>query len=169
MKSFVTSIRPSNPIALVAALFSALVGSQALSAQTPAASPEASPVAMLLPDGPIGEQIQWLLDVANGEADQIEIPLIKAQFSPEFFAGATMEETIAALTALQSAGIDYEIDPNAITTTMDLPATNGRFVLIGSDGSRTEVSVQIDRDSGLITGLLIQPATDATPSASPAA
>jgi hypothetical protein len=167
MKAFVTNVRLTIPLAVVVASFSTLIGSQALSAQTPAASPEASPVAVLLPDGPLGEQIQWLLDFANGEADQI--PLIEEHFSPEFFAEAPSEETIAALTALQTAGIDYEIDPDSIITTMDLPASNGRFILIGSDGSLTEVSVQIDRDSGAIRGLLIQPATDATPSASPAA
>jgi hypothetical protein len=138
-------------------------------AQTPEASPAASPVAAMdVPPGPLGEQALWILEVANAGPGQITDSEIEAHFHETFFEETTMPEVVQVLSDLQSAGITYEIEPNTFISTMDLPPSNGRFTLLGSDGSRTEVSLQIERDSGLIVGLLIQPATDgATPEASP--
>ncbi|MDQ3655094.1 MAG: Cpe/LpqF family protein [Chloroflexota bacterium] len=170
MKAMTTSIRLSIPVAIVAALTATLLGPQLLTAQTPEAPPEASPVAGApLPDGPLGDQIQWLLDTANAGAGSITTEQIDEHFDGAFIEEVTIEEILSVLSGLQLAGVTYEIEPNSVITTMDLPATNGRFILVGSDGSRTEVSVQIERDAGLIVGLLIQPASEATPEASPAA
>lgn len=158
------------PFAVAAALTAGLFGANTLAAQTPAASPVASPGASApLPDGPLGEQIQWLLDTANAGAGAVADKDIELHFAPAFFEEVPIDDVTAALSDLQSAGVTYEIEPTSVITTRDLPATNGRFVLVAGDGSRTEVSVQIERDAGLIAGLLIQPASDATPAASPAA
>jgi hypothetical protein len=153
-------------IALAAA---AAISPSKLVAQTPEASPAASPVAgMDVPQGPLGEQALWILEVANAGPGSIKAGEIEAHFHESFFEETTMPEVYGWLSDLQSAGITYEIEPNSFISTMDLPASNGRFILVGSDGSRTLVSLQIERDSGLIVGLLIQPATDgATPDASP--
>jgi hypothetical protein len=152
-------------VAAIVSLFAMVPGWNAVSAQTPEASPMA---AVQLPDGPLGEQIQWILDTANAGAGTITEEQINEHFSLDFLAETPLSEVLGALTDLQSAGITYELDPMIITT-MDLPASNGNFILIGSDESETRVSVQIDRDSGMITGLTVQPASDATPVASPAA
>ena len=166
MKAFVTGLRLSIPLAVIVAL----LGAYSVSAQTPEASPEASPVAgSILPEGPLGEQLQWIVDTANAGAGKITIEQINEHFDPVFFEETPMCDVFKILAALQSAGITYEIDPIGAITTMDLPASNGRITLNGSDGSQISVSVQIDRDSGLIVGLTIEPVTDATPVASPAA
>jgi hypothetical protein len=139
-------------------------------AQTPEASPSASPAAgVIVPEGPLGEQALWILEVANAGAGKITTAAIYEHFGESFFENTTMREVFSALSDLQSAGITYEIEPNSFISTRDLPASNGRFILIGRDGSRTEVSLQIERETGLIASLLIQPAADgATPVASPA-
>jgi hypothetical protein len=168
MKS--SGIRRTILPGLIAVVFATLVGAQSLVAQTPAASPEASPVAGApVPDGPIGVQMQWLLDTANAGAGKITIAQINEHFSEGFFVETTMTDVFATLADLQSAGVVYEIDPDSIITTRDLPASNGRFVLVGDDGSLTEVSVQIEGDTGLIEGFTIGSGSDATPVASPAA
>lgn len=151
---------------VAAGLATSLLGVKPALAQTPSASP-APPAA--LPDGPLGEQMQWLLDTANAEAGAITSEEVERHFDTAFFEQVPIDEVVAVLSGLQSAGITYDVEPNSVITTRDLPATNGRFVLAGSDGSRFEVGIQIEREAGLISGLLIDPAADATPSASPAA
>jgi hypothetical protein len=132
-------------------------------AQVPEASPSASPVpGVIFPEGPLGDQARWILEVANAGPGRITIAEINAHVSPAFFEETSMPEVFRMLSGLQSAGITYEIDPISFITTMDLPATNGRFILVGSDGSRTEVSLQVERDTGLISALRIEPA-DTTP------
>ena len=170
MTSPISRRRLLVPIAVAAALATGLFGAYAGTAQTPSVSPAATPAASTpLPNGPLGEQIQWLLDTANAGAGAITDEDIEAHFAPAFLEQVSIDDVVAVLSDLQSAGVTYEIEPNSLVTTRDLPATNGRFVLVGSDGSRTEVSVQIERDAGLIAGLLFAPASDATPIASPAA
>jgi hypothetical protein len=123
---------------------------------------------MDVPQGPLGEQALWILEVANAGPGSIKAGDIEAHFHESFFEETTMPEVFGWLSDLQSAGITYEIEPDSFISTMDLPPSNGRFILLGSDGSRTVVSLQIERDSGLIVGLLIQPESDgATPEASP--
>ncbi len=141
-----------------------VVAPRQIFAQTPAASPEAS----AFPDGPLGEQAEWILEVANAGPGSIKAGEIESHFHISYFEETPMSEIYATLSDLQSAGITYEIDFDTFITTMDLPATNGRFIMNGSDGSQTEVSIQIDRETGLIVGLYIGPVGGAaTPEASP--
>lgn len=153
------------PFVLATTLTAGLFGAPTVTAQTLAASPAAAS----LPDGPLGDQIQWLLETANAGASAITVEDVEAHFDPAFFDVVPIDDVVAVLADLQSAGVTYEIEPNSVITTRDLPATNGRFILVGSDGSRTAVSVQIEREAGLIAGLLLELASDATPAASPAA
>jgi hypothetical protein len=142
----------------------AVAAPRSIFAQTPAASPEAA----AFPDGPLGEQAQWILEVANAGPGAIKAGEIESHFHISFFEETSMTEIFKTLADLQSAGITYEIDFNTFITTMDLPATNGRFIMNGSDGSQTEVSIQIDRETGQIVGLSIGPVGgSATPEASP--
>ena len=143
----------------------AVIAPRQLLAQTPSASPEAT---LLFPEGPLGEQAQWILAVANDGPGSIKVGEIEAHFHISYFEETSMPEVYQLLSDLQSAGITYEIDFSTFITTMDMPASNGRFIMIGSDGSETEVSIQIDHESGLIVGLYIGPVGGAaTPEASP--
>jgi hypothetical protein len=155
--------RSITSLAFVAAI-AVLAGAQGLMAQTPEASPEVP----ILPDGPLGEQIQWVIDLLNGDPADITVEEIDAHLTPEFLAEVPADEIVDGLSQVAGSG-PFIIEDNMIITTMDLPATNGWLVLVGDDAVRIEVSIQIDRDSGLITGLLVEPASGATPGASPVA
>ncbi len=149
------------------ATFAALAGSRAL-AQTPEASPVAGGV--ILPDGPLGVHAQWLLEVANAGPGKITTAAINEHFSVGFFEETTMSEVFKTLSDLQSRGVTWEIDPESFITTMDLPASNGSFTLVGDDGSMLRVGITIDRESELINSLSIEPGDgSATPVASPEA
>lgn len=149
------------------ATLAALAGSRAV-AQTPQASPAAGDV--IFPDGPLGVHAQWLLEVANAGPGKITTAAINEHFSVGFFEETTMSEVFKTLSDLQSLGITWEIDPNTFITTMDLPASNGSFTLVGDDGSVLRVSITIDRESELLNSLNIEPGDgSATPVASPEA
>jgi len=169
MKTYSTRNRLSGVIALAAASFGVAAGGRLVAAQTPEASPAASPVAgVVLPDGPLGDHIQWILDTANAGPGRVKVAELNDHFDVAFFETTSMPELFKTFADLQSAGITYELDPMIITT-RDMPASNGTFVLIGSDGSRTQVSLQIDVDTTLINSFTIAPEGEgATPEASPA-
>ncbi len=168
MKALSTSIRRLVPVAVGAALIITMVGGQTTAAQTPAASPEASPVGIVnLPQGPLGEQVHWLIGLLNGDPAGITVEEVEAHLAPAFVDAMPAEEVVEELSEAAGAR-PLTIEDDLIITTMDLPATNGRFVLIGDDAARIEVSIQIDRDTGLIAGLLVEPASEATPEATPA-
>lgn len=138
-----------------------------LLAQTPSASPEAT---FLFPEGPLGEQAQWVLSVVNAGPSNLKVNDIEAHFHISYFEETSMPEIYRQLSEIQSAGVTYEIDFDTFITTMDLPPSNGRFILNGDDGSQLEVSIQIERESGLINGFYIGPvggAPEASPEASP--
>jgi hypothetical protein len=150
------------------ATLAALAGSRAV-AQTP----EASPVAggeVILPDGPLGVHAQWLLEVANAGPGKIKVAAINEHFSVGFFEETTMPEIFRILSDLQALGVTWEIDPESFITTMDLPASNGSFTLVGDEGSMLRVGITIDRESELIDSLSIEPGDgSAVPVASPQA
>ncbi len=121
-----------------------------------------------LPQGPLGEQIQWVVDLLNGDPADITVEEIEAHLTPAFLDAVPADEIVDGLSEVAGPR-PFTIEDDLIITTMDLPATNGRFVLVGDDAARIEVSIQIDRDTGLIAGLLVEPASEATPEATPEA
>lgn len=149
-----------------AALASILGASRALGQEaSPAASPEPG---MQLPEGPLGMHAQWLLDSVNAGPGTITTEQIHEHFTLAFLEKTPISKVFKSIAALQIDGVTYTIEENSFITTMDMPATNGRFVLVGSDGSRNQVSMVIDRDSKLINEFSIAPAGEnATPEASP--
>lgn len=154
-------------LGLAAAAVAGLAGSRAV-AQV--ATPSASPVAgVIYPDGPLGEHAAWFVEALNAGPGTITTQQINTHFSEVFFETTTMPEIFKQIADLQSAGITYEIDPETFITTMDMPATNGSFVLIGDDGSQLEVAMTIDRESELLASLEVGPvgSLGATPEASP--
>src|SRR5690606_32157065 len=102
-----------------------------------------SPVAgdVIFPDGPLGEHAQWLLGVANAGPGNITTAAINEHFSVGFFEETTMSEVFKTLSDLQSLGVTWEIDPDTFITTMDLPASNGSFTMVGDDGSMLRVGI----------------------------
>lgn len=152
-------------IALGVVVLIALLLPAATAAQTPAASPEPGTA---LPDGPLGEQIGWMILLLNGPG-AITAEEIEAHMTPDFLAEVPAAEVEAIVAEVAGFG-PFTIENDMILTTMDLPATNGRLVLVGIGGERIELAITIDRDSGLISGLLLQPAApEASPAASPIA
>lgn len=154
-----------------AAVVVAAGGSLRTFAQTPEASPAAD---VIFPDGPLGEHAMWLLEVANAGPGRLKMAEIDAHFDITFFETTPASVIFKTLTDLQSAGLTYEIDPGTFITTRDMPATNGRFVLVGSDDSRTEMALTINRETELIATFVVGPegtlsdTAVASPEASPA-
>ena len=133
---------------------------------TPAASPEAS---IPWPAGPLGVHAQWFVDILNAGPGTITTQQIFEHFSDVFFETTTMPDIFKQIADLQSAGIIWALDPATIISTMDMPTTVTRFVLIGDDGSEMEVAMTLDRESELLATLAYGPvgSLGGTPEASP--
>jgi len=117
------------------------------------ATPGASPVAaVILPSGPLGMQIQWLLDSVNGDPSLITPAMIEAHFTPEYLARVSAADILSALTKAHSEAVPVTIEDGSIITTMDFPPTVSGFVLVAADGSTLQSGIVVDRDSGLING-----------------
>ena len=141
------------------------------SAATPEAAAVASPVASIpdVPEGPLGEQIQWLVDLLNGDAADITGAAIEPHLAQIVLDEVPADDLATALFTVASQGAPCTGDPGSIATTRDLPPTTAQFVLSGRDGLRLLTTLSVDRETGLIAGLFFQPApvTDA-PAATPA-
>jgi hypothetical protein len=120
----------------------------------------ASPVAAIpdLPQGPLGEQIEWLVNLLNGDSNGITGDAIEPHLAPIVLAEVPASDLAVIIgdIALQVAPV--EVEPQSIVTTRDLPPTSSQFVLIGADSVRLLTTLSVDGESGLITGLYFQPA-----------
>ena len=136
-------------------------------AQAPDASPPASPDTTILPEGPLGQQIQWLLDSLNTPADSSSADPIEKHVSSDFLATMPADKLAEDFLKLNADLGPFTIKDHSLITTMDLPATHASFVLVGKDGTEVRTSLTIDRESGLISGLTFETESGATPMASP--
>ena len=135
------------------------------SAQTPetspdTASPEASPIAF--PDGPLGEQLQWLEESLNAEAG-VTVEEVTPHYVLEFLETTPVETIAEQITALGAEGGPYAIDTETMIMTMDFPPTNASFTINGESGGVIHGGMSIDRDTGLIRGFVLEWAPPATP------
>ena len=140
-------------------------------AATPEVAAVASPVASIpdLPDGPLGEQIQWLVDLLNGDAANITADAVEPHVAKVVLNEVPAADLAAILVDVASQAAPLMVEPNTLVTTRDMPPTGAQFVLAGRDGVRLPTSLSVDRESGLITGLYFQPAPDpAAPGSTPA-
>ncbi len=140
-----------------------------LPATASAQAPEADPA--ILPQGPLGEQIAWLVETLNTDPATYTPDELAAHFAPVFLASVPAGQLPLLFTQLQQQLGPSRIEPGPMMTTRDMPPTNARFVLIGDTGLRVLVTLNVDRDSGLIDGFFVAPAPaplSATPAASPA-
>lgn len=140
-------------------------------AQGTSATPSASPSAIDgLPAGPLGTQIQWLVDYLNMPAEDAAAVDLTATFTPDVLAQVSPAELQGILAQISASVGPVHVKPGSILTTRDMPATTARFVLVGKDGIEVPVSLSIDRDSGLVNGIFfgapVMP--DASPEAIPA-
>jgi beta-lactamase class A len=116
---------------------------------TVSAAPTAGAVS--LPSSPAGAQARWFL----GEVAQLPIPTaaVAAHFDKTFLAQVTPSELNAVLAQVTSLQLDTVTSPAPSTLVMGVTA-NG--------STRLNVTIAVD-SSGLISGLLLQPAATATP------
>ncbi|MGC4107357.1 MAG: Cpe/LpqF family protein [Thermomicrobiales bacterium] len=137
-------------------------------AQTTSATPSASPSAVDgLPEGPLGTQIQWLVDYLNMPAEDAAKVDLTTTFSPEIFTQITAGELQTILAQVATELSPVRVKPGSILTTRDMPATTARFVLVGKNGIEVPVSLSVDRESGLVNGIFFE--NPVMPTASPAA
>jgi len=121
-------------------------------------TPTASPVAEIpFPPGPLGEHALWFVETLNAGPGTLTDEALDAHVSPAYFEEHSREDMLAALSELQASGLTWEVDPTSVISTMDLPTTVTRFELIGSDGSRLEVGMTLDRETELLATLVFGP------------
>ncbi|MEJ7840056.1 MAG: Cpe/LpqF family protein [Thermomicrobiales bacterium] len=123
------------------------------------ATPKASPIA--LPQGPLGEQLQWMEDSLNAEGG-VTPEEVASHLAPTY-TDLTAEEIADVITSLGAEGGPYEIDTSTLIMTMDFPPTLASFKVYGESGGILSGGMTIDRDSGLIGGFELISGTAATP------
>jgi hypothetical protein len=136
-------------------------------------TPEASPVALdELPAGPLGDRIQWLLDLINGDPAAITGDAIAPEFTEEMLALASADEIAAVMTEVATKAGPLTIQAGQIATSLDDPPSTAVFRTDGRDGVVVQITIAVDTTSGLITGLVFTPlgfTLDAPMAATPAA
>ena len=131
-----------------------------LPAQTLAqsATPAASPVAADdLPPGPLGDRIQWLLDLINGDPAAITGDAIAAEFTEEVLAIASADEIAAVITEVATKAGPLTIQAGQIATSVEDPPSTAVFRTDGRDGVVVQITLAVDTTSGLISGLVFTP------------
>ena len=141
-------------------VFAALAAAVALAVSACAtSSPEASapPTAVALPDTPVGEKAQWVLDAVNSDAETTEAEVganVGAEMLEQVPAGQLV--TVFAQMGDAKPWIAAEVSEES----------NGLVVLLHSDAAELQMSISVDEQQ-LINGLLFQePPADRTPAAS---
>lgn len=130
-------------------LLSLVVGSGAI-ATSMATAQDATPAAANLPEGPLGEQIQWLVDYINMPAADAAAVDLTTKFTPGVLADVPADQLAVIIGNLRDQLAPVTIDTASLVTTEDLPPTNANFVLVGRDGTRQPVSLTVAPDTGLI-------------------
>ena len=148
----------------------------AATAQSTSATPSTSSTIDGLPEGPLGTQIQWLVDYLNMTTEQSAMVDLTDVFTTEVLAQVSVSQMAAILAHFRDELGPFHMKPGSILTTRDMPATTARFVLVGKHDVELPTSLSVDRKSGKINGLFFEnpltpePSTPVEPSvASPAA
>ncbi|MEJ7838496.1 MAG: Cpe/LpqF family protein [Thermomicrobiales bacterium] len=147
-------------ICLVLALTTGMAGT--VLAQAPASSPE---IAVEVPEGPLGEQIAWVVDAANGDVSLTNPVEIISHFDAAYLQFMGIDGLIDFAYGLVRTWAPVTLE--SIDVSDD--GTTGTAVLTARDGTLLDLTVQIDPESGLIADVLVEPALSASPAASPIA
>lgn len=134
-------------------------------------TPDATPALPDLPQGPLGEQIAWLLAAVNTEPDALDADEVGEHFTPDFLAQVPAPLLVTILGDVRDELGASLIEPGSLVTTRERALIGARFILVGETGFRLRVSIVVDRESELITGLFFElaPTLAASPVASPVA
>jgi|GEM_PF-1137940 len=166
MRRFPGFIRVLHAIVIGSLLLLPVAISPPVSAQTPGASPESG--SGLLPEGPLGDQIGWVIAAANGDVNVTDPGVIQEHFSPEFLQEIGLPGLVAFAYGLVRTYSPVTID----SVTVDESGTSAVTMLTAADGTPLQFSLAIDPETGLIAALEIVPVTTAVgaiPAASPIA
>lgn len=149
----------------------ALAGSLLMGTTTArTAAQNASPAATVpipdLPPGPLGEQIQWFVDLMNGDPAAITGEAIAPHFSENALLVMTADDIAATLVQFAEEMETVSVEPGSIVTTRDQPPTTARFVIVGKNpANRLQVNIGVSSATGNIEGLTFSTAPAATPPA----
>jgi len=141
-------------------VFAALAAAVALAVSACAtSSPEASapPTAVALPDTPVGEKAQWVLDAVNSDSETSAAD-VEANVGAEMLEQVPADQLVAVFTQMADAKpwIAAEVSEES----------SGLVVLLHSSSAELQMQISVD-DQQLINGLLFQqPPADRTPAAS---
>ena len=130
-----------------------------LPAQDAAASPAASPVAAAidLPEGALGDRIQWLIELINGDPAAITAEAIAPEFSAEMLEAVAAEEIAATILDVADKAGPLAIQEGQIATLPETPPQTAVFRADGRDGVVVQITISVDTDSGQVTGLIFKP------------
>ncbi len=106
-----------------------------------------------LPEGPLGERIQWLVDYLNLPEDEAAAVDLTTVFTPAVLADVPADQLQAILSEYRAAYAPVSVDSSAIATSMDAPPTVANFTLIAANGTQIPTSLSVDPASGMISSL----------------
>jgi hypothetical protein len=138
---------------IAAVLFLSLFVVSGAIAPSLATAQDATPAAAGLPEGPLGEQMQWLVDYINMPAADAASVDLTTIFTPGVLADVPADQLAAIIGRLRDQLAPVTIDTASIVTTRDLPPSNANFILVGSDGTQQPVSLTVAPDTGLISSI----------------
>ncbi len=118
-----------------------------------ATAQDSTSVAEGLPEGPLGEQMQWLVDYINMPAADAASVDLTTKFTPGVLADVPADQLAAIIGRLRDQLAPVTIDTASIVATENLPPTGATFNLIGRDGTQQPVSLTVDPESGLISSI----------------
>lgn len=160
-------LRAVFALVVAALLISNAIAVPGISAQN--ASPVASPSATPFPGGPLGDHAAWTWSLLNDSGQTVTDAEIEQHLGPEILEQVPAAQIIAGIEQLRQAFAPFTIEPDSIVVSTGEPPTQLGYVISGQDGTRFQVSLALDPESGLLSGFLISPAPPraASPVASP--
>jgi murein DD-endopeptidase MepM/ murein hydrolase activator NlpD len=119
----------------------------------------------LLPEGPLGEQIGWIIGAANGEEPVTNPTAVISHFSPAY-----LEETGLPALIEFAYGLIRSWSPVTLESVdVSNNGATGNAMLTAKDGTPLDLLVEIDPASGLISNVQLHALDSGTPGASPEA
>lgn len=140
--------RGAAVLLLVMLLGAGLVSTRMTEAQDATPAPAAG-----LPEGPLGTQIQWLVDYINtpeGDAASVDLTTI---FAPWVLADVPAPQLQQILNNIRTQLAPVTVDTETMVTTANLPPTTANFYLVGADGTQLPTTLSVDPTSGMISSI----------------
>lgn len=113
----------------------------------------------VLPEGPLGTQMEWLLGVLNDPAADLADDVLATHFSASMLKNTGADALRSRIDAARQAA-PLIIANSLISTTMNIPPTTGTCTLQGRGGESFRLVVTIAPRDGLIDSLVLTPMPD---------